>query len=514
MECIKVQFPVALSTTKNRRRFQWVVCQLDELRKCLKYSQIHQTLANLPKTLNITYGQILSRINDLWHQDVSRVLECMVYSHRSLGTKELADFLAIDMEQHRYDNDSGLMDSSDIFVMCPNLITADTYAGKSHQRSHGEPVKFVHFSVKEYLLSKDGAAGPAARIPFVAEVHGRIAEMCLVYLIEHIQPRERRLSIGDLIHNKWTWYPTSKLKYVEEKFPLAGYAATRWTHHARSADPGNNRLNELILTFLQSDVLCVAWLNLRYDSRGVMSVNADPLFNASAEGLAQIVRLMPFQDADLPRTYGMRNTETALSVASRNGHLSVVQVLIDRGAQINDPTGETCALTSAAQRGQLECVKMLLAHGADIQGTARIRGHFDPLYAALVRERHEVAWFLLEKGADPFLPSRADIPSPFWEASKSRNSAILESLLARGQKARDAMGAILGHITDPAIAQLLLDHGADVNEVDQYGRSVLRLAMIVPVSSVTDLYIAHGAVLDSNLSTAEFEYHQRVKKGR
>lgn len=78
---------------------------------------------------------------------------------------------------------------------------------------------------------------------------------------------------------------------------------------------------------------------------------------------------------------------------------------------------------------------------------------------------------------------------------------MVESLLARGQKARDAMGAILGYVGNIDMAQLLLDHGADVNEVNEYGDSVLRYAMTYYRSKVLDFLKAHGAVLDSNMTT-------------
>lgn len=309
----------------------------------------------------------------------------MVYSRRSLGTKELADFLAIDIEQHRYDNESRLMDSSDIFVLCPNLITVDTYAGESVEKRRGEPVKFVHFSVKEYLLlSKAQAVGPAARIPFAAEVHGRIAEMCLIYLIENIKPMKRVLN-KDLIKNRRDWPRIRRLERLEESFPLAEYAAESWRHHARSADPGNLRLNGLILTFLQSKAFCTTWLKLLCN--GMLRVDTDPLYNASAAGLTQIVQEMLSQGANVHR---ISDDEAALSVASLNGHRSVIQVLIDHGAQINGPSRRDCALTYAARNGHLECVKLLLAHGADIEGGGG-NDPTSPLHIALIHHHLEVA---------------------------------------------------------------------------------------------------------------------------
>jgi hypothetical protein len=58
---------------------------------------------------------------------------------------------------------------------------------------------------------------------------------------------------------------------------------------------------------------------------------------------------------------------TALQIASFHGHLDVVKILVDRGADVNkaDIHGDT-ALSSAAYGGHVEIVKYLIEKGADI----------------------------------------------------------------------------------------------------------------------------------------------------
>ena len=46
-------------------RFRWVVCQLDELRKCARLSERRKALKALPKTLDETYEQILVNIDEM-----------------------------------------------------------------------------------------------------------------------------------------------------------------------------------------------------------------------------------------------------------------------------------------------------------------------------------------------------------------------------------------------------------------------------------------------------------------
>ena len=59
---------------------------------------------------------------------------------------------------------------------------------------------------------------------------------------------------------------------------------------------------------------------------------------------------------------------TALSWASRNGHIFVIEALLDYHAEINrasSKTGET-ALINAAKNGKWESVRLLLESGADV----------------------------------------------------------------------------------------------------------------------------------------------------
>jgi hypothetical protein len=65
--------------------------------------------------------------------------------------------------------------------------------------------------------------------------------------------------------------------------------------------------------------------------------------------------------------------ETPLMLASKNGHVDAVKLLLDRGAQINARNPDTpgskrgmTALMFAAQQGHNDVVRVLLEHGADV----------------------------------------------------------------------------------------------------------------------------------------------------
>jgi ankyrin repeat protein len=90
--------------------------------------------------------------------------------------------------------------------------------------------------------------------------------------------------------------------------------------------------------------------------------------------------------------------ETALMMASKNGHKNIVELLLACGADVNAKTGfgET-ALFAATLTNQKEIVKLLLAEGADIN-VKNLEGE-TALDIACERDFREVAALLLKARA-------------------------------------------------------------------------------------------------------------------
>ena len=90
---------------------------------------------------------------------------------------------------------------------------------------------------------------------------------------------------------------------------------------------------------------------------------------------------------------------TPLCIASMNGHASIIQLLVARGAQINykDSKGQT-PLMYAASNGKMEAVKALLEQKADIEATTQLGE--TALMGAVGHGYVDVAKFLVEKGAN------------------------------------------------------------------------------------------------------------------
>lgn len=155
--------------------------------------------------------------------------------------------------------------------------------------------------------------------------------------------------------------------------------------------------------------------------------------------------------------------DTLLIEAAANGHLDVVKLLIENGADVN-LKGEAWygPLHAAAAKGHIEVVKILLENGADVN----IFHHNKPLHNAAMNGHIEVAEILLAHGAD-INAKGTDEASPLHTAVSNNQLAMVKWLLSKGANVnpRAAYGCTPLHSAarrkNVEIGKILLKHGAD-----------------------------------------------------
>jgi hypothetical protein len=142
-----------------------------------------------------------------------------------------------------------------------------------------------------------------------------------------------------------------------------------------------------------------------------------------------------------------RQQLTALMVAAKYGHIEMVRLLVERGAEVDatEPGGFT-ALMLASFRGYREIAVTLLENGADMN--VALEDGRTPLFAAVAKGAEDLVLLLVDRGAD------------------------LQHEDARGWTALHH-AAQLGHL---AIVRLLLEQGADGDARTHKNRSPLDLA--------------------------------------
>ncbi|UCD49555.1 MAG: ankyrin repeat domain-containing protein [Phycisphaerales bacterium] len=157
-------------------------------------------------------------------------------------------------------------------------------------------------------------------------------------------------------------------------------------------------------------------------------------------------------------------SETALIEAAAHGHRDIVQLLIDRGADVN-MKGEAWygPLHAASAGGYVEIVELLLDHGADVS----IFHHDKPLHYAAKNGHITIAEMLLARGADVNAKG-IDEFTPLGSAVASRQREMADYLLSQGAdvnaRASYSCTALFTCYAndDVETGRLLVRHGADV----------------------------------------------------
>ena len=198
---------------------------------------------------------------------------------------------------------------------------------------------------------------------------------------------------------------------------------------------------------------------------------------------------------------------TALSHAAwreNETSLGSAKLLLANGAEINHLSKAGYPLTLACTSGNTSMVELLMEHGADVNPS----GGFTPLMGAARGSQVELIEWLLKEGADPNAVNRNGWTA-LMEAAELENTdgEIIAMLIEAGAKvnARCAEGktALMCALmwAPPATIRQLLDLGADVRMKDEDGSTALMLA--VEESSVEVVAMLVEAVAKVDATNAE-----------
>ena len=160
--------------------------------------------------------------------------------------------------------------------------------------------------------------------------------------------------------------------------------------------------------------------------------------DASRYGHLDIVRSLWARGADIRHDPYADGEDAALEEASAEGHLAVVEFLLDNGCFVN--SGGAVALRNASGNGHAAVVELLIARGADLVNYGGVS-----LHLASEEGHLDVVQVLLEHGVD--VNAR----------DAYRSTALVEA-------SRN------GHL---AVVRVLLEHDANVNLHTVYGSTAL-----------------------------------------
>ncbi|KAH0558926.1 hypothetical protein GP486_004447 [Trichoglossum hirsutum] len=223
----------------------------------------------------------------------------------------------------------------------------------------------------------------------------------------------------------------------------------------------------------------------------------------------------------------------ALVWAAKNGHLAVVEVLLENGADVNaSNTDALTALQLAAESGHETVVQLLIRKGASIEAHPRTtrdnssdifvlsssttdRNGKRALHLAAENGHEAIALLLIEGGADLNSGDYGGRTAVHLAAENGHGRvALLLTQKGADPKAGDSSGKTALHLASEnghaSLIQLLLQTGVNIDAEDLEGDTALHLAASNDREAVTRVLIAEGARIKVQNNAGMTALHRAV----
>jgi len=335
--------------------------------------------------------------------------------------EELAEISAIEFGPNEVtDLVEGWRPEEAVHSACSSLIAIIDDQGSKF-------VQFSHFSVKEYMTSGRLQTSDIGHlcdyyIP-LEPAHALLARACIAVLLQLDEKVDRERVAT---------------------FPLAQYASKHWPDHTKFENVESqiqDALKDLFNPKRPHLRACIWVDNLEYKytydwddhsaARQPPPLKATPLYYAVFCGLSELAKwLITTHGEDVnAECYDGR---TPLHVASQEGHVDAVRVLLDHGAHVNSQDRlNWMPLHFSSAWGNVKVMQLLLEHEATLN--ARTVYGSSPVYLASQEGRLEVVRLLADRGADVHLRGSLDL-TPFQIATQGGHRDVAQLLLEHGAK--------------------------------------------------------------------------------
>jgi ankyrin repeat protein len=221
------------------------------------------------------------------------------------------------------------------------------------------------------------------------------------------------------------------------------------------------------------------------------------LHKVASTGRIDSCRLLLARDSNLVHLRDV-NECTPMMLAARVGHIDIVRLLLEHGADVNAISKlRSAALIAASLHNHVEVVDCLLKAGADVNATDS--NGYCALMAAVEGEcmALPVVQLLLDHGANVDGINKNG-RSALLIAAHCGRVCMMELLLQRGCSitAVDYNGNTVlmtaAATEQRAAAEWSLQHGVDVHAVDRSGQNVLLIAARLGNVAMLELLVLHG----------------------
>jgi peptidoglycan/xylan/chitin deacetylase (PgdA/CDA1 family) len=330
---------------------------MDSLAEEPTVGHIELALQNLPRGLDETYKQAMKRIESQRGSSrelAKKVLSWIVHAKRALSAGELQHAVAVEPGKAEL-NENFIPNIEIVGSICAGLVTVDTQSNI---------VRLVHYTTQEYFEGTRNNWFPNAELNITA------------------------ISATYLSFNVFQSGFCQANNEFEERLrlnQLYDYAAHNWGHHACKAltkAEASNETMTAVMAFLENTAkveASVQTLLHRAYSRYGQQVprQMTGLHLAAYFGVKEAANtlLSRWNNADLMDSYG----RTPLSWAAANGHVDVVKLLLENGAQPGwkDKNSQT-PLSRAVECGSTAVIQLLLGKKVEVDFIYQIVSKSNP----------------------------------------------------------------------------------------------------------------------------------------
>ncbi|KAJ4401246.1 hypothetical protein N0V82_010880, partial [Gnomoniopsis sp. IMI 355080] len=378
------------------RTYLWLYLVFEEIDRSHKRTEkaFIKKIGSLPTTVEEAYEKILSRLDCEQREEAEALLHIVVGARRPLTLSEMdvALQIATDSPDARVHEDLDL-DRGHLQSRIRELCGLFVFVNDSR-------VYLIHQTAKEFLVAKESPPSSFDRLwkhsLYSQDSDTIMTKVCIQYLA--FQDIEDGLfaSNGRHAYDEATAFATNA-------YPLLNYSAIHWAAHLRSAGvraagiSSKDLLERVLHLYDMQDARFQTWVSIfyktsyrYYDMDGINSIHLAAL-NGHDKVLSNLL------DSDKAAlNVRDRSNRTPLIWGCLEGHIKVVQMLLDKGADVNTQGGfYGNALQAASEGGYKEIVQMLLDKGADVNTQG---GRYSNALQAASREGHkEIIQMLLDK---------------------------------------------------------------------------------------------------------------------
>lgn len=306
--------------------------------------EMEDALDNMSKDLTGAFEDTISRIKNLPKNKAQLgmdVLMWLCHARRVVSTDELSDALAFrkarDSKLAKYRPSLNM-----ILECCHGLVvpSADT-----------EYIELAHYSIQEYLRGHSQVLFPS--------FEQDIASTCLGYLM-----------LDDFKRGPQYDYRLIQARLCD--FPFSSYAAGFWDKHVKDMQTSES-IWSLLLDFVYHNGAISSSIQIGRFERGFRWIYMDPreclsrtpMHNASEKGLEGLLRTI----LEKPDASSIINSETEIVgttpviMAASSGHVKLVRLLLQHGADPFIANWYGNALHCAAEADQPEVISELVSFG-------------------------------------------------------------------------------------------------------------------------------------------------------